>query len=273
MSCREIRIDSWSKYVDFVSREPYCNCAFRGHAEEQWHLEPTVRRILIRANVHPSLWCRQEERTLRIFQRTASHYLQHLPADKDGFEWLAIMQHYGSPTRLLDFTWSPYVAAFFALEHATGNCAVWAFNAHELLIQTQHGDEESQPHPTKLWEEGAYREYFLGTKKAFIWYGEPFNMNDRLIAQAGTFVVPSLLNVSVDTLISNEYRRPSKILYKFVFNTQSMRQEAMGSLHSMNIKRSTLFPGLDGLAQSMEYELEFNSWVDTQTGELKSTLK
>ena len=183
------------------------------------------------------------------------------------------MQHHGSPTRLLDFTWSPYVAAFFALERAEKDCAVWAFNGHELLKQAQGGDEEIKPHPTKLWDKGVYREHFLGTEKAFIWYGEPFKMNKRLIAQAGTFVVPSLLDVSVDRLISNEYHDPDKILYKFVLNTQSMRQKAMDSLYSMNIKRSTLFPGLDGLAQTMEYELEFNSWVDIQSGELKSTLR
>ena len=38
------------------------------------------------------------------------------------------MQHHGAPTRLIDFTWSPYVAAFFALERATGDAAVWAVN-------------------------------------------------------------------------------------------------------------------------------------------------
>ena len=273
MSYREIQINSWSKYLDFVSREPYSNCAFRGQAEEQWPLDPAIRRIMIRANVHPSLWRQQEERTLRIFQRTASHYLEHLPSDRDGFEWLAIMQHHGAPTRLLDLTWSPYVAAFFALEHAAGDCAVWAFNTHELLKQTQHVGESEQPHPTKLWEEGVYKKYFLGAENAFIWYGEPFKMNKRLIAQAGTFIVPSVLDVSVDALISNEYRNPGKILYKFVMDTQSIRKEAMAALYSMNIKRSTLFPGLDGLVQSMEYELEYNSWVDIQTSKLKSTLK
>lgn len=273
MKVSEIQVDSWKQYTDYILKEPYCNCAFRGQADERWHLDPALRRTLIRANIDPSLWSRQEERILRIFQRTATHYLQHLPADKDGFEWLALMQHHGSPTRLLDFTWSPYVAAFFALEHAAGDCAVWAFNAHELLRQTRRVAQEIKPHPTKLWEIGVYRKHFLGAEKAFIWYGEPFKQNKRLIAQAGTFIVPSLINVSVDELIGETYRQPDKILFKFVLNAQSMRRDAMYALYSMNIKRSTLFPGLDGLAQSMEYELEFSSWVDTQTGALRSTLK
>ncbi len=271
MKYPEIQVGSWSDYIALVSTAPYNNCAFRGQADERWPLDPAIRRTLIRANVHRSVWTRQEERILRVFQRTASQYLQHLPADKNGFEWLAIMQHFGSPTRLLDFTWSPYVAASFALERAGSDCAVWAFNAHELVRQAETDAGKKQPQSNKFWEDGAYRNYFLGAENAFIWYGEPFRMNERLIAQAGTFVVPSILDVSVDALISREYSKPDRILYKLILDTAAMRQEALSALHSMNIKRSTLFPGLDGLAQSMEYELEYNSRVDIQSGEPKST--
>ena len=38
------------------------------------------------------------------------------------------MQHHGAPTRLIDFTWSPYVAAFFALERTLADGVVWAMN-------------------------------------------------------------------------------------------------------------------------------------------------
>src|SRR5216684_3693164 len=55
-------------------------------------------------------------------------FLAHVPDDADSFHWLALMQHHGAPTRLLDFTWSPYVAAFFALERATSDAAIWAIN-------------------------------------------------------------------------------------------------------------------------------------------------
>ena len=51
----------------------------------------------------------QEERIARIFQRKAHLFLTHIPERSDTFQWLALMQHHGAPTRSLDFTWSPYV--------------------------------------------------------------------------------------------------------------------------------------------------------------------
>ena len=55
-------------------------------------------------------------------------FLGHVPEWEDDFQWLALMQHHGAPTRLLDFTWSPYVAAFLALERAVDDAAVWAIH-------------------------------------------------------------------------------------------------------------------------------------------------
>src|SRR5690606_29165357 len=75
-----------------------------------------------------------EEYTLREFQRRAHHYSSDLPEKDNVLEWLALMRHHGSPTRLLDFTKSPYVAAFFAVSKAArdDSAAIWAINAKAL---------------------------------------------------------------------------------------------------------------------------------------------
>ena len=78
--------------------------------------------------VNPRAWPDQEARILRIFKRKAIHFLDIVPDRDDDFEWLALMQDHGAPTRLLDFTWSPYVAAFFALERTLNDGVVWALN-------------------------------------------------------------------------------------------------------------------------------------------------
>ena len=66
-------------------------------------------------------------------------YASIAPAENEKVEWLALMQHYGAPTRLLDWTNSAYVALHFALNNrkSTEDCAVWA-------IDTEWVDEKSR---------------------------------------------------------------------------------------------------------------------------------
>jgi hypothetical protein len=120
-------VSTWSRYLKLIHQD-YLNWAFRGHARAEWGLVPTITRELLNRHVNRKYWLKQEHRILWVFQRKVVHYLNDPPQIGDTFRWLGLMQHSGAPTRLLDFTWSAYVAAFFALETATGDAAVWALN-------------------------------------------------------------------------------------------------------------------------------------------------
>jgi hypothetical protein len=82
-------------------------------------------------------------------------------------------------------------------------------------------------------------------------------MNKRLIAQSGTFIVPGVLNKSIDEILA-AYPDAVPTVAKFVLRTSLLRDEAMLALYNMNLTNATLFPDLDGLARSMAYELEFH---------------
>ena len=85
-------------------------------------------------------------------------------------------------------------------------------------------------------------------------------MNQRLIAQSGTFAMPGVLNISIDQLVK------SKHVVKIIIN-KSARVEAMRALYAMNISEATLFPGLDGLSRSLAFELECHWAFDPLTGQ------
>ena len=76
---------------------------FRGHARGSWHLEPTLSR---QGKLDAEL------QLTKRFKQNAFQFLNHVPSEE--WEWMFIMQHYGVPTRLLDWTENPLIALYFA---------------------------------------------------------------------------------------------------------------------------------------------------------------
>jgi FRG domain-containing protein len=258
-------VGSWSEFVGIIQGwQGFRNWCFRGQGDERWELKSSLTRHIEVANVCEATWERQETRIARIFRRKSHLFLEALPKD-DQLEWLALMQHHGAPTRLLDFTWSPYVAAFFALERASSNAAVWALNLPLLWdIHARRkidGVQVTKAHPK---EEAMLATYYRPNSHSFVWQGDPFRMPQRVVAQSGTFLVTSNLGKSVEEILA-DYPGKGELLIQFVFDTAKMRTEAMAALYSMNITQATLFPGLDGLARSMAYEFEYSWEVDLAT--------
>ena len=93
--------------IDKIVRETNLRWWFRGHTDADWDLLPSVRRG----------YSRDQERYLsNEFRARAGTRHHKCPLDDEYAGWLAIMQHYRLPTRLLDWSRSPLVAAFFATE-------------------------------------------------------------------------------------------------------------------------------------------------------------
>jgi len=258
-SYRVFRLESWEAFLKLIVNPPYSNWAFRGERDERWPLYSSLSRYLQNFGVARAAWPEQEERILRIFKRKAHQFVPQPPDPSDDFQWLALMQHHGAPTRLIDYTWSPYVAAFFALERTLGDGVVWAMNPARI-------NSSRSPEPGRLDPrvKGNFRRHFLKGTHRFIWMGEPQTMNRRLIAQSGTFAVPGVLDVPIEEILSDADRE--NILAKFVL-TNAVREVGMRELYRMNITYATLFPDLDGLAKSMGYELEFHWAYNPRTME------
>lgn len=230
----------------------------------------------------------RESELMRQFRRRFHHYTSHIPDESDDLEWLSWMQHYSAPTRLLDWTYSIYVAAYFALETEPKNDrrenwqkfrVVWAINpdwcrknAEELAERGGIGNEDLKYFADQITEKDAakFRRIFLRDqepirRKAILLVApiNPFRLNDRLSIQKGLFLCPgSVTKPFMDNLKAlggykdrNNCRKlilfanEAKPLSPKEFREERLR--ALRELYHMNISHDTLFPGLEGFAKSL----------------------
>lgn len=249
---RTLRLTSWKEFEDRLGTLP--GWAFRGEVSAHWPLLTSLGRKMHTYCPDPKLWPLRESRALRIFRRKAHNHLQDSSALDDDLRSLALMQHHGAPTRLLDFTKSPHVAAFFALESATGDAAVYALNTPALwgLAPDTHPQLDREAIDPRV--AGHFEKYFLGNDHPVVWFGEPSQMDLRLVAQSGLFVVPGVIDRPLDEVLAH-YRHADELLLKFVLPYE-VRAQAMEALYRMNVTYASLFPDLEGLARASAYELE-----------------
>lgn len=247
-----IRLDAWKSFVDQTAA--LNGWAFRGEVTTQWSLKTSLARRLQNYCPDHSLWPMRESRALRIFRRKAHNYLPDHEALRDDLRCLALMQHHGAPTRLLDFSKSPYVAAFFALEEAAGDAAVYALNTPALWATAPQWDSSLTRDQIDPRISGNYAKYFLNNEWPVVWFGEPSEMDRRLVAQSGLFVIPGRLDQSLETILEG-YASQEPLLIKYVL-PHEVRAQAMEALYRMNVTYASLFPDLEGLARASAYELE-----------------
>lgn len=250
---QETRVNNWSEFVDIANRLD--GWAFRGQKKAEWQLWSAISRQLQKFCPDTSSWPEREQRVIRIFQRKAHNFLSDPRILEDELRCLALLQHHGAPTRLIDFTKSPYVAAFFALEDATEDSAVYAVNTPYLWHAAPGRFPELHREVIDPRERGNYQRYFIDNRTPLVWAGEPGRLDQRLVAQSGTFVMPGVLDRSIDDILVNEYQNGNPVLHKFIL-PENIREQAIQNLYRMNITYATLFPDLDGLARASALELE-----------------
>jgi len=107
---------------------------FRGLQDSRYEMRPMIER---EAQSNNTRWPALEVRISREFESRARVHLSAPSIPEDELSWLALMQHYAVPTRLLDFSYSPFVALYFAVRHRNGdngrtNVRLWAIDANAV---------------------------------------------------------------------------------------------------------------------------------------------
>jgi hypothetical protein len=186
---------------------------------------------------------------------------------KSTLGWLAMMQHHGIPTRLLDFTESPFIALFFAFDDAkptqSDNCAIWALDYRSLMKSALDyikgkGETLTLSYEDVQKQQDKYFEVVID-KHSYdvLWTTEPGMLNLRLERQLGSFLVCGNIGKQIAELIPEFLTRKS--LKKIVIPIR-LFGEIHNMLIRMGINHSKLFPDIDGLGKDIKEEILFRTY-------------
>jgi hypothetical protein len=253
-----IKIIAWPEYKTFVDSFSE-NWAFRGQVHAGWPLRTAIERtdfIKFRKGI--------EAEFVAEFQRGARNYLNKDELPGHLIEWLALMQHHGAPTRLLDFSRSPFIAAFFAYDQCIVqediNVAIWAINYNFLKNKAlKEIDREFSleiKENKNLINEKLFEKIFFHNNRNLVFPVEPFRMNRRYSLQQSIFVSTGNSNESFISQLKFLGDEISKAVIQIEMPSL-LQKEVLRDLQRMNLNRASLFPDLDGYAASLR--LRYNS--------------
>jgi len=288
------RIRTWRGFQEWADRFDD-TWAFRGHTDAAWDLETSLDRATIlhyRTKLSSGTYRRaasHEKWMLDEFQKRAHQYLSHLPSGDEVIDWLALMQHYGAPTRLLDWTRSPYVALYFALEKTVPSpakerdtaamqrgrrtrrqkpAAVWAINCEWALKEAAKSWDQFDPNLpdaamkariSRLASERLAGEAHSDGPLGIVFPVDLHHVNERMVAQQGLHLCSPQCSPPFDiallTMVFRDENPDTSPIRKLIIRPQN-RIPFLKELRRMNITAASLFPGLEGFGRSLAAELE-----------------
>ena len=251
----ERTISSWDEFDNLVFADSWnadierhrSNLVFRGLPDRKYDLLPSLNRVC-----GPKL--ELEKPLIRNF---AKYSLMDNKQSANFWETISLAQHHGLPTRLLDWTFSPYVALHFATENFAyydADCAIWCMDfvkSHEYLPntlkQTLSAHYANGFSVEMLNEVASDFESLLAlekTSRPFVLFFEPPSLDSRIINQYALFSVMSNPATTVtDWLLDHED------LYFKIIIPAKLKLEFRDKLDQINMTERMIYPGLDGLCK------------------------
>ncbi len=249
----EVRIATWDELLHQLFEDSWSpdlgrfrsRYAFRGLSDATYPLKTTLMRL---GGNYGDL----ERHLLRNFKK----YAHRSMVERDSaWHWLSVAQHYGLPTRLLDWTYSPLVAAHFAtadLTKADRDGAIWGVNyvkAHALLperFRTMLDEEGANVFTVEMLSRlvGSLEELDSLDQHDFAIFFEPPSIDDRIVNQFAFFSM-----ISDPCRMLNTWLDQHPEIWRKIVIPADLKWEIRDKLDQSNITERVLFPGLDGLSR------------------------
>jgi FRG domain len=281
-ACQTIR--SWDEYNNAVRDKTTFRPSegrswlYRGQTEN-YPLTTSIERALVRWSIPLADATSIEFQTIREFRRRLRDP-EHHRAQEDTLYCLALMQHHGAPTRLLDCTFSPFVAAAFAMENGIFRAdgkkpdpqpVVWCFRGQWLEKEAKNKLTTSKAALAVRRNKDAFRNdqtfiplYQIKTSRRtspprwkFVKTENPLHLNERLTTQQGAFLCPADLGSSFEENLKamDGWDLKDNVLKLLLRLEQKKANTFVQKLKEMNISFAALIPGLDGFARSINQQI------------------
>ena len=239
-----VECSDWNDYqkrVKFTNR-PFLNRVFRGQRDSEWKLKSKWDRYQAqKAKVanNPARACRRgtPESFLRAFKE---HFVGNATFDTsnlDEVQWMSLARHHGLITPLLDWTKSPYVAAYFAfMDYLPIDKELGCLNPNP--VDSDGGNVAIWEIPLKSVLSGFDAFQVIYSRDDFAY---------RQKSQSGLFtLLDPKLEMTLDDFLKT--KNCQHIIHKYLV-PKSEAIIAMHDLHLMNINEGTMFPDADGAAK------------------------
>jgi FRG domain-containing protein len=196
---------------------------FRGQSDSSWDLRPKCAR--------PPYCMRDDQDMFALWKRKAIELCDNPP--DDDWHWLALAQHHGFATRLLDWSSNPLVAAFFACkDNVDEDGAIFAYLGSKYIMPQSF--KQGSP-----WD----------VKDPTIFH--PFIKNRRVHNQGGSFTITS----DTRTCFTGQVRDNERI--EKIIIDKAYKRELIFELNFYGINWGTLYPDLDGHSKLMNWYVEY----------------